>query len=101
MNILFPLVMLFRVTFYHATGYPMANGEFPYPGAAACSTHFSLGTVIRLAGPAGWYDVTCADRGHINGGMPWVDIFAPTAEDGRFIARNFSPHTYGIVVEPD
>lgn len=100
MNLIFPLVMLLRVTFYHATGYPMANGEYPYPGAAACSTHFDLGTKIRLGSLDGWYDVVCADRGHINS-EPWVDIFAPTAEAGRYIARTFGKRAYGIAIEPD
>lgn len=98
MSLILPLLMLLRVTFYQATGSPMANGEMPYPGAAACSHHFDLGTVIALIGPDGWYPVTCADRGHLNR-EPWVDIYAPTAEAGRYIARTFSPYTYGVAIE--
>ena len=97
MSLLLPLILLLRVTFYHPTGNPMASGSYPFPGAAACSTHFALGTVIRLEG---WYEVICLDRGHINS-RPWVDVFAATAEEGRFIAKTFSPYAYGQIVETE
>lgn len=93
------VILLFKVTFYHATGSPMANGQMPYPGAAACSTHFDLGTVIGLVGPDGWYPVVCADRGHINS-RPWVDIYCPDRACGRYVASAFIGETYGVVVEP-
>lgn len=87
--------MRVRVTYYYAApGARMFNGEHPRPGAAACSTHFAIGTVIRLDG---WYEVTCLDRGHLYG-EKWIDVFAATPEDGAYIARTFSPYATGEVV---
>lgn len=98
LNFVLPIMLLFRVTFYHATGAPMANGQYPYPGAAACSTHFDLGTMISLVGPDGWYPVTCADRGKINSER-WVDIYCPDPACDRYVRTTFSPYAYGVAIE--
>lgn len=95
MSLLLPLMLLLKITWYTWTGFPMANGHYPFPGAAACSNHFALGTVIRLDG---WYEVTCLDRGHINR-EKWIDVYASSPEEGRWIAATFSPYAYGDVVE--
>lgn len=98
MSLLLPLLLLFRVTFFHSTGSPMMNGEYPFPGAAACSRDFPLGTRLALVGSGGvWREVICLDRGHIND-RHWVDVYAETADDGAVIARQFSPYSYGLVV---
>jgi hypothetical protein len=87
-----------RVTYYHATGAPMANGAYPYPGAAACSRHFDLGTEIGLVGPDGWYRLTCTDRGQINAER-WIDVFCPDSACDRYVRENLSPYAYGVAVE--
>jgi hypothetical protein len=97
MSLILPLLLLFRVTFFHDTGHTMANGQMPFPGAAACSSDFPIGTVIGLSGKSGWLDVVCLDRGHLNS-RHWVDIYAESPERGAVIARNFSPYAYGVVV---
>lgn len=77
-----------RLTYYHATGDPMYNGVYPYPGAAACSWDFPLGTILATANG----DVlTCADRGMLP--ERWVDVFVHTPEEGTRLANQFGPYT--------
>ena len=40
---------VYSITAYTATGYPMANGEYPYVGCAA-SCDFPIGTVLVIEG---------------------------------------------------
>lgn len=40
---------VYSITAYTATGYPMANGEYPYVGCAA-SCDFPIGTVLIIEG---------------------------------------------------
>ena len=51
-------IIMALVTMYGATGNPMANGQMPYVGAAACPRNIPLETKVMI------YDVTftCADR---------------------------------------
>jgi len=71
-----------RVTHYYATGQVMADGQWPYYGAAACARRFPRGT--RLAFPDGW-TAECRDTGRLDEHGVDVDLFAPTPA----IAREF------------
>lgn len=61
------------VTFYLPTGNVMRNGQYPFVGAAACSSNFSRGTVIRFHDGR---EVVCLDTGAL-GSRGWVDVFVP------------------------
>ncbi len=79
-----------RITYYTEAGV-MADGNWTYAGAAACSNDLPLGTVVALRGDR----YVCEDRGLLT--PTWVDLFAP---DGA----SWVPQTYGdwttIEVEP-
>lgn len=77
--------MTVRVTYYLPTGNRMANGEWPYYGAAACSYNLAFGTRLRFPDGA---EFVCADRGQL-GGSGWADLYAPTPEIGRGLARRY------------
>lgn len=47
------------ITWYAATGYPMANGLYPSDGWAACSYDMPLGTRVYVPGVG---MLTCGDR---------------------------------------
>lgn len=72
-------VQTVRVTYYLPTGSPMASGNYPYVGAAACSYNYPLGTRLRFLSD-GWI-VTCEDRGLL-GYNGWVDVFSPSSAWG-------------------
>lgn len=59
------------VTYYLATGSPMADGQYPYIGAAACGYDLALGTRVEVPGVG---TLTCADR---IGFDPWnhIDVY--------------------------
>lgn len=82
------------LTWYLPTGNPMYNGEYPFPGAAACSWNFELGTVLVL--PAG-DEVICFDRGLL--GPNHVDVFVQNREEGRLLVYQYGTETTVRVVE--
>jgi hypothetical protein len=86
-----------RLTYYLWTGYPMANGEYPRPGVAACSKHFATGQ--RLTLPAG-DRLICLDRGHIDS-QPWVDVYVNNHAEGRLLAAFYGPYSVVQVVAGD
>lgn len=85
------------ITYYHWTGNRMANGEYPFIGAAACSTDIRMGTVVLF--PDGRV-VVCSDRGHL-GNRGWIDIYADSREAGREIARTYGSETTVSLFVPD
>ena len=52
------LLLIAPVTMYGATGNRMANGDYPYVGAAACPRSIPLGTRIKILD----IPFLCADR---------------------------------------
>lgn len=86
-----------KLTYYLPTGYPMANGEYPRPGVAACSKHFATGQ--RLTLPAG-DRLTCLDRGHIDS-EPWIDVYVNNHTEGRLLAAFYGPYSVVQVVAGD
>lgn len=74
-----------RVTYYLPTGNRMANGEWPYHGAAACSYNLAFGTRLKFPDGA---EFICADRGQL-GAVGWADLYAPTPEIGREFVRRY------------
>ncbi len=72
------------VTFYACIGNGfcghMANGEFPYAGAAACSGNLPFGTKFRIENDPAGQVFTCVDRGALS--ATWVDIWFYNAADG-------------------
>jgi 3D (Asp-Asp-Asp) domain-containing protein len=79
-----------RLSYYLATGNKTTSGVYPYPGSAACSFNFPLGSVLLLAGEL---ELTCEDRGHL-GSTGWVDVYAESHAEGKWIER-----TYGVYVK--
>lgn len=66
------------ITYYLATGDPMANGVYPSVGWAACGYDLSLGTRIMVPGVG---VLTCGDR---IGYDPWnhIDVFGVPLNSG-------------------
>lgn len=70
------------VTYYLATGNPMANGQYPYIGAAACGADLALGVRVSVPGIG---TLTCTDR---IGYDPWnhIDVYGiPLASGYRLV----------------
>lgn len=89
-------ILTVRVTWYLPTGYRMANGEWPYVGAAACSTNLGFGTRLRF--PDGT-EFVCADRGYLGAGG-WADLYAPTPAIGRDYVRRYGDRATVEVIRP-
>jgi hypothetical protein len=66
------------ITYYLATGSPMADGQYPYIGAAACGYDLSLGTRVIVPGVG---TLTCGDR---IGYQPWdhIDVYGVPVAPG-------------------
>lgn len=77
------------VTYYHWTGNRMANGEYPFIGAAACSYDLKMGTVALFNDGR---VVICADRGHLSN-RGWIDVYADSRDAGRDIALAYGSET--------
>ncbi len=58
-HLLILILILAYVTNYGRTGYKMANGQYPFIGAAACPRNIKLESRIRIAGLG---DYVCGDR---------------------------------------
>lgn len=77
-----------RLTFYTATGNPMANGEWPYEGAAACSYDIPLGTWVYL--PDGM-PLQCLDRGNLE--ITHIDAYAESYSEGKELIEQYGDWT--------
>jgi hypothetical protein len=69
---------LARITHYWDTGEPMADGEFPFIGAAACSSDIGFkATVVMENGDT----YRCLDTGLLDGwGYSRIDVYGFDAE---------------------
>lgn len=78
----------FQLTAYEWTGYPMANGEYPYYGACA-SNKFPLGTVLYIDGYGTF--VVC-DRGGMADNV--IDIYLGDPEECDEFGRKSGVSVY-------
>jgi len=75
------------VTWYAPTGNRMRNGEWPYPGAAACGSNIGLGSTVVFDTGDRYF---CADTGYLAANQ--VDVFGdPSAP------RRLSGHSLRIL----
>jgi len=79
----------FTLTAYEWTGYPMANGEYPYYGACA-SNYFALGTVLYIEG---YGTFTVCDRGSMANNV--IDIYLGGAQECIEFGRRTAEVYYG------
>ena len=79
----------FELTAYEWTGYPMANGEYPYYGACA-SNYFALGTVLYIEG---YGTFTVCDRGGMANNV--IDIYLGGAQECIEFGRRTAEVYYG------
>lgn len=79
----------FELTAYEWTGYPMANGEYPYYGACA-SNYFPLGTVLYIEG-YGTFKV--CDRGRMSDNV--IDIYLGGVQECIEFGRRTAEVYYG------
>lgn len=80
---------VFELTAYEWTGYPMANGEYPYYGACA-SNYFALGTVLYIEG---YGTFTVCDRGRMANDV--IDIYLGGAQECIEFGRQTAEVYYG------
>jgi hypothetical protein len=86
-----------KLTYYLPTGNRMANGQWPFPGAAACGYDMETGTVLRFGDGR---EVVCLDRGRLSNGH--VDVYAQSHGEGRQLIANYGTVTWvERVVESD
>lgn len=78
-----PSVNAEELTAYTHTGYPMANGEYPYVGAVA-SNDYALGTVLNINGRN--YVVKDRMDPEIHG---VIDIFMDTYDEAINFGRQY------------
>jgi hypothetical protein len=64
-----------RVTHYFATGSPMASGNWPYIGAAACGSAIGYGSTVIMANGDSYL---CEDRGYL--GAYQIDLYGLCGE---------------------
>jgi hypothetical protein len=74
----------------------MANGQFPYPGAAACSNNLPFGTRFRIDGDPSGLVFTCVDRGALT--ATWVDVWFYDVADGWAWQANIGTHNNITIV---
>lgn len=79
----------FELTAYEWTGYPMANGEYPYYGACA-SNYFALGTVLYIEG---YGTFTVCDRGGMANNV--IDIYLGGVQECIEFGRRTAEVYYG------
>lgn len=84
-----------RVTWYIDRGVTYSGGT-TFSGVAACSWGFEMGTRLRFLEDG--REVVCLDRGQLGNGRAWVDVWVPTAEAGRTLARTYGDRTHVEVV---
>lgn len=84
-----------RVTYYLDRGVTFSGGA-TFAGVAACSWGFEMGTRLRFLEDG--REVVCLDRGQLGNGRAWVDVWVPTAEAGRAMARTYGDRTRVEVV---
>lgn len=78
----------FELTAYEWTGYPMANGEYPYYGACA-SNYFALGTVLYIEG---YGTFVVKDRGGMADNV--IDIYLGDPDACWEFGRKFGVKVY-------